>query len=193
MALFLKSASFIFIPTSRPHVFNMKLAVANSNGKQEILLHTKISLSELKQHIENCKNNVGEKKIIDKQPQPEDDGQELGEKITLTTTRTYNFCEITSKETKRLMLDSALEQRSSIKHRQWLKALKHHMHKGFFFIMFDPLGTTVDLTQPVPFFFNVDKLVEFLENEFEPMSTGFLAGVENIDSLKHRGTLKSHV
>uniref|UniRef100_A0A7S3YQC4 RCC1-like domain-containing protein n=1 Tax=Lotharella globosa TaxID=91324 RepID=A0A7S3YQC4_9EUKA len=67
MALFLKSASFIFIPTSRPHVFNMKLAVANSNGKQEILLHTKISLSELKQHIENCKNNVGEKKIIDKQ------------------------------------------------------------------------------------------------------------------------------
>jgi len=194
MALFLKSASFIFIPTSLPNVFNMKLAVANSNGKQEILLHTKISLTELEQHIVNYENNVGaEEKVIDEQPQPEDDGNEAGEKVTLKTTRTYNFCEITSKESKRIMKDSALEQRPSIKHRQWLKALKHHMHEGFFFIMFDPLGTTVDLTQPVPFFFNVDKLVEFLKKEFAPMSTGFLARVEEIDSLRHRGTLQSHV
>jgi len=153
-------------------------------------MHTMISVKELEEHIDNYENS-GEEKIIDKQPQPEEDGNQPVAKHTLKTTRTYNFNEIVNgKKMKRIMYDSARFPRPSIQHRKWLSTMRNHMHQGFFFIIFDPLGTTVDLPRLVPFFFNVKQLADFLKSKFAPMSTGFLAPLEEIDDLKHRRTLQ---
>ena len=88
------------------------------------------------------------------------------------------------------MPDTSLEGRPTQAHKQWVKSRTHHLHEMFFIVLFDPLGSNVNLPDPVPFSFNVSNLIEFLGLEhFDPLPTGFYGKVATKNSLQRRDTL----
>ncbi|GAB5362590.1 hypothetical protein AAMO2058_000810600 [Amorphochlora amoebiformis] len=187
LAVFLKNASFVFIPTSVPHVFNVKLLVYRNN-EQQILLHCLVSVHELERHLCNLDGKAEE--IKDAQPEAENEEfQKPCDDIALQTTRQLNFVEIQSNNITRYTLDTTLDPRPSTVHKKWVHQRQHHLYNGFLYILFDPLGTTVNVPQTVPFTFNVVKLIEFLKTNFPPVPTGFLDRLEPLGKLRHKEIL----